>query len=772
MPPVNPTQAQLDARLNPPQGELQLPGGLFYDSNDPYKRNVYYSNPDGTYQVFNLSKLAQELTGSLADGGYRTDKYNTAGNIDAIGRAAFKDKFGIDITNLPAQGFQDQGALMRSGRITAGNADSLKNIYSSFATSSGGGATTPALGATPPNQPTPPPEGTPKTGIGSLGGGQFPGQPTSRGFLGYVNGKITTFTTEAEATAAGATGIEPNYLYYFNDPTGTPKLGDMGGQLGGGMTKIPTAPSDIQYTQPTSPNPNQFLGPMGHETINAPQAPGTPGTVPVPQGTPNSTLPNMPTSIGQNVQLNEATGQTTTTPMNQAPPINPDYQVQQGESPDQYTARINATHPNLSPTGVAAYRAANPPISTSGLSNPQTPMSPTQPVYQPPPNAADYTTPPQVATPQETKQSELSKRLQALNTQEAGKAGEQLKQNTAAGVDVQQQAVDDLNNQLATVVNEAATIKLTAQGGQGITTALDQRQRDFALNQNAIKSLGVSSLLNAANGLLGAAQRKADKAVALIYDPIEAEIKAAKENLQLIANDPETTLEEKNRAQKLLDLKNQQSDAIAQQKADTTAVWNLAVAAAGNGASFTPTAQYPTLAVALQAIQKADKATALGIVAATGLAGKEAAPKIIGSASSGYYTVDNQGTVTPLGVGGTSGGGTGGGTATFTPTQLNTGASRAAIPINDFKALDSDTQNFFIHLTSPQAADIGTLLSDVKSGKLTPEAAKANVDAKSMTPAVKDYLKSQIGASVPAPKSAGKGIIANTWDAIKGWLGF
>jgi hypothetical protein len=86
-------------------------------------------------------------------------------------------------------------------------------------------------------------------------------------------------------------------------------------------------------------------------------------------------------------------------------------------------------------------------------------------------------------------------------------------------------------------------------------------------------------------------------------------------------------------------------EAVSLQADNTLAVQKIAVEAAA--------AKAPTSV--LEQIKKATDPV-LAMQLAAPYIQQTAAPKIIGSASSGYYTVNGDGTVTPLGVGGDSGG--------------------------------------------------------------------------------------------------------------------
>jgi hypothetical protein len=192
--------------------------------------------------------------------------------------------------------------------------------------------------------------------------------------------------------------------------------------------------------------------------------------------------------------------------------------------------------------------------------------------------------------------------------------------------------------------------------GSAYSSEYNKRTRD-----NAIAALGVSSLLSATQGQLANAKMKAEKAVNEKYDPIQEQIDALIKNLDLIKNDPATSLEDKNRAQAQLDIQNAKKEQLALEKENAAQIWDIANNAGANGQMFKATAQYPTLSTALTAIQQSQtKEQALQIAVSSGLLFKEEAEKnlqIIGGSEMGYYSVDKDGKVNSLlkGTGNTSG---------------------------------------------------------------------------------------------------------------------
>ena len=237
-------------------------------------------------------------------------------------------------------------------------------------------------------------------------------------------------------------------------------------------------------------------------------------------------------------------------------------------------------------------------------------------------------------TPKEREQSAAIGELRDLNRQKVGKSAYQREQDTKFGVDAAQANINDLTSQLTALKNEAAAIPLQLQKqaeGKAITNSVLGAQENARLRTNAIAALGVSTLLAASQGQLANAQAMADKAVAAKYDPIQERIDALRENLDLIIQDPKTSLEEKNRAQAQKDIQDKKSEEVAKQKEESKEIWNIATDAASNSANFTPTTKYKTTAQALDAISKAtSKEEALQIAVDTGfIAGESVETQII-----------------------------------------------------------------------------------------------------------------------------------------------
>lgn len=305
------------------------------------------------------------------------------------------------------------------------------------------------------------------------------------------------------------------------------------------------------------------------------------------------------------------------------------------------------------------------PISVSGL---MTPYNPTNfNTYTPTPsyntqslggNTNPTGSPDLALTPKEQEAQKQTNDLQALLSSLAGESAYRTEQEKAAGLDALTKTQNDLVAQLNILKNEAAQIQPALQNdaeGKGITTQILGRQEEKLLNQNAIKSLSVASLLEASRNNLQTAVALVDRAVAQKYDPIREKIGILKANLELIINSPEYSLQDKNRAARQKAIQDA-NEAAVNAKADAFKT--------GQQMALDAIANNPGNAAILSAAQKAmalnpDSATYLSDVAK--LVGQyvnkpDTSPSVIGSADSGYMQYDPA-TNTWKSIAGTGGGG-------------------------------------------------------------------------------------------------------------------
>jgi hypothetical protein len=104
----------------------------------------------------------------------------------------------------------------------------------------------------------------------------------------------------------------------------------------------------------------------------------------------------------------------------------------------------------------------------------------------------------------------------------------------------------------------------------------------------------------------------------------------------------------------------------------------------------------------------------------------------------------------------------------FTKTQLNTGAASAALPLEDFKALDGDIKNFYIN-SKPLVKSFNEALQAVSSGESTADEVKTNIDDMDIPDSVKDHLKEQLRQATP--EDSEDGIWTKITNGIKSFFG-
>lgn len=228
-------------------------------------------------------------------------------------------------------------------------------------------------------------------------------------------------------------------------------------------------------------------------------------------------------------------------------------------------------------TGVSTVDTTTPKIPPTINSSVLTP-TPT-PNFQTPPPAPIYNvsglSSELAPTAQETAGSDITKRLQTLNEGLLGQSAYRATKEAEAGLPEKLQAERDLSSRLKALQNEALAIPIQLQQdatGRGITAGGLRPIETAALRNNAIQALGVSSLLEASRGNITLAQDLVERAVAQKFDPIKEEIAVNKANLDLILNDPLTSLADKNRANRQKEIQDAKARAVAIQADNEKAV--------------------------------------------------------------------------------------------------------------------------------------------------------------------------------------------------------
>ena len=225
------------------------------------------------------------------------------------------------------------------------------------------------------------------------------------------------------------------------------------------------------------------------------------------------------------------------------------------------------------------------------------------------PSIPDLTPAPMTATPQESEADSLTKRLQDLNLSLTGESAARTTAEQAQGISGLTQTQTDLSNRLKALQVESLQIPLQLQQqaeGRGITAGGLQPLQTSALRENAIKSLSISSLLEASRNNLATAQSLADKAVESQFAPLKAERDAKMANLELLLKSPGFTLAEKNRANAQLQTQKKQQAQEDRQKEEAKAGQALINAAMKNSGGSQDALMAINQALKLDATKTAD----------------------------------------------------------------------------------------------------------------------------------------------------------------------
>ncbi len=347
-----------------------------------------------------------------------------------------------------------------------------------------------------------------------------------------------------------------------------------------------------------------------------------------PQPTPQPV--QQPTQQPTKQQATQPTQSTTPAPVN----------VVDQTLKDFNTAIVNKDYTKLKQMG------AIPATSTTSTPLPvvQPVQTNTNPITLTTPTATQTPTPTTpTLTPEQVKATALSDRLQALNSSLVGKEAYQAQQNTSAGVDQVQQAINDNNLAIERLNASSGQAQLTAENRLAPMTQITGEQAQIA-RQRSFQMLGLSAISDALRNNLVSAQNKANEAVQLKYGAIEEQIKADTTNLSLVLNSPQATFDQKKQAQAMIDANRQKANDLIVNRSNQQEVFKVMTLAAQNKDNFTPTSSYPTLSTAMQAITDAKTPQeALVIATNAGLAGGKSAGGF--SLSQGQTRYDAQGNV-------------------------------------------------------------------------------------------------------------------------------
>ena len=185
----------------------------------------------------------------------------------------------------------------------------------------------------------------------------------------------------------------------------------------------------------------------------------------------------------------------------------------------------------------------------------------------------------------QNRQDEITTNLKDRYTQLLGKTAFQQQQENILGIPQLQKDIQELTTQINSIGNETQAQQLALQNasiGRGVTAGGLQPQEDAIARNNAVKALSLSAQLSAKQGNLAIAQQQVTRAVDLQYAPIEQDIKA---KLQLIDINKDTlTASQKKIADATAQQLQAQLSQVAAQKDVSSQVGQLIITASQNQA--------------------------------------------------------------------------------------------------------------------------------------------------------------------------------------------
>lgn len=202
------------------------------------------------------------------------------------------------------------------------------------------------------------------------------------------------------------------------------------------------------------------------------------------------------------------------------------------------------------------------------------------------PSLQDITQQMQGTSQTERTQQSLSERLLGSLSRLGGRSEAQLKAEQQVGLPQFQTQLTDVNNQLQALQKEALAIPLQLQQdvqGRGVTTGGLAPIQTGQLRQNAIKSLTLSAIGQTLQGNIANAQAQADRAVALEFAPLEAEVETLKQAYMM--NKDFLEREDKKRADALNFQIQERTRLLNNEKEEKKYVSDLMLKAAQYGAS-------------------------------------------------------------------------------------------------------------------------------------------------------------------------------------------
>lgn len=290
-----------------------------------------------------------------------------------------------------------------------------------------------------------------------------------------------------------------------------------------------------------------------------------------------------------------------------------------------------------------------------------------------------------------------------------------------------QQDVQNYTAQLDTLNKEAEAEKLQVENnsnGEYTNTFVSGKKAEVE-RLRAVKALGISANLSAAQGNLSLALDQSEKSINAQYKPLEVKLATLKE--QLAAAKPLMDDEEQRNAKILEAAYNKQEETIKLQKEQSTSFSKNKLSAINGGMPAS------TAYEAEQLFNSGKENEAYSLM--------------------GQYIKT---TIEPSTK-------TTGGSQKFTQTQLNKGVNNAGVPYDTFKNYDDETKNWFINTPSVQQTIEKNITGPIKDGSKTLDEILQAIDANDYPAGVADYLRSKATEASPEDKG--------WWQGVKDFFG-
>jgi hypothetical protein len=251
------------------------------------------------------------------------------------------------------------------------------------------------------------------------------------------------------------------------------------------------------------------------------------------------------------------------------------------------------------------------PISANALSTPALPTLP-QPAPSPIPATPMVPTIDQIynAPPTDLEKKFTDTAIAEGNTAAAlaDETAYRTMQEQANDITAKKKTANDLTTSLNNLKAEADQIPLSVQNafeGRGATEGGVAPLQASETRKNTIKQIGVSAMLNAANGNLATAQDQVDNAVRAKFDPLKAQLAAKQAQLQALM--PLYNAEQTKAAEKRAALYDQEKRALDKQEAEQKNINSVMLTAASYNADAKTLTKIQNATTYAEAISAAGK---------------------------------------------------------------------------------------------------------------------------------------------------------------------